>query len=708
MKKCLFPLVATVALMAMAIGCSSNSSPAPTEGPKDVILPQKVELDFPSRTINRGETYKLNATIVPADATNQNVIWRSSDESVATVSGGVVSVPSTAPSNGKAIISATAEAGGQPDFCTVTVIVGVSGFELSEDELTLDEGGVSVPLTALFTPDDPTYSDVIWNTDVDDIVELIIDGGVVGEATAKRTIYVKPLTQGEVDIEVKTAVGNWSAKCHVVVTGDPIAVDTVTVTPSNMLLAINESRRLTAVVLPANAADKTTAWTSSNQAVATVTNGLVTAVSPGFTTIVATSGTESGTCEVEVRKDIYAEEIILNMSTLSMLSKETLVLDVTLLPSNATNRGQVTWQSSNQLVATVHPQTGLITALAPGWTNITAKTEDNSEIGFPSVSATCRVTVQNLYVAGYQIDDDGKTSAQVWTNNVADIPLVGDGGANAKANSIFARGEDVYVAGFSENSQNKSVAIVWKNGVIFERLSDETRNGVANDIFVDEANHVYVAGYEENSRDPKIAVATLWQDAIPSRLSNGGGKAEALSVFVTEHFAYAAGYDTNNQDVTVATFRDYGMFQLIESDGRRSAVANSIFAYGNDFYMAGWEEDDNGDITAKLWKNGNDGESTTLCKGMANWVYVATNGDVYVAGYETTSNGKRASVWKNGSQLVLGKDESSAHCVSVSGSDVYVVGYENSADGKPEAKLWKNGYATILGANAVAKSVMIQ
>ena len=64
-----------------------------------------------------GGTGTLTVTVAPANATNQTVTWTSSDPSVATVSGGVV----TAVGAGTATITVTTEDGGFTDTCTVTV-----------------------------------------------------------------------------------------------------------------------------------------------------------------------------------------------------------------------------------------------------------------------------------------------------------------------------------------------------------------------------------------------------------------------------------------------------------------------------------------------------------------------------------------------------------------------------------------------------------
>ena len=68
---------------------------------------------------------------------------------------------------------------------------------------------------------------------------------------------------------------------------------------SNLSLAIGEWETLTAMILPADA-DKSVTWTSSNPVVATVVDGIVTALTVGTTTITAKAGNYTATCEIIV------------------------------------------------------------------------------------------------------------------------------------------------------------------------------------------------------------------------------------------------------------------------------------------------------------------------------------------------------------------------------------------------------------------------
>lgn len=79
-----------------------------------------------------------------------------------------------------------------------------------------------------------------------------------------------------------------------------IPVTGVSLDKSTMALTADGSETLTATVAPSNATNSTVTWSSSNQAVATVDGGKVTAVAAGTATITATAGGKSATCTVTV------------------------------------------------------------------------------------------------------------------------------------------------------------------------------------------------------------------------------------------------------------------------------------------------------------------------------------------------------------------------------------------------------------------------
>ena len=162
----------------------------------------------------------------------------------------------------------------------------------------------------------------------------------------------------------------------------------VTLNKTNIALTVGEKEALTAYVLPEGAANKDVYWSSSNDGVATVEGGIVTAKSAGTATLTATTvdGLIKSSCTVTVvQAGIPVTGVKLNKTALSLAVGKTSQLTPTVIPTNATNKS-VIWSTNNPGVATVSA-TGLVTAKAAGTAIITVTTVDK---GF---SATCTVKV---------------------------------------------------------------------------------------------------------------------------------------------------------------------------------------------------------------------------------------------------------------------------------------------------------------------------
>ena len=348
---------------------------------KNVIEVTEITLSQTSLTLDEGATAKLIATVLPTDATDKTVIWNSSNPSVATVSDGLV----TALQEGTAII--TASAGKKSAQCTVTVqkgVVAVTEVTLSQTNLTLDEGE-SATLTATVLPADATDKTVTWSSSNPSVVS--VSGGVV---TAVR----------EGTATITASAGGKTAQCTVTVNKKIIEVTEVTLSQTNLTLDEGESATLTATVLPADATDKTVTWSSSNPSVASVSDGVVTAVREGTATITASAGGKTAQCTVMVNKKIIeVTEVTLSQTNLTLDEGESATLTATVLPADATDK-TVTWSSSNPSVASVSG--GVVTAVREGTATITASAGGKT--------AQCTVTVNGESGMDADIDpweDDG-------------------------------------------------------------------------------------------------------------------------------------------------------------------------------------------------------------------------------------------------------------------------------------------------------------
>jgi len=81
-----------------------------------------------------------------------------------------------------------------------------------------------------------------------------------------------------------------------------VKVSSVSLSSTTLSLTTGDTEKLTATVSPSNATNKTVSWTSSNTSVATVADGLVTAVGSGTATITAAADGVSSTCDVTVKE----------------------------------------------------------------------------------------------------------------------------------------------------------------------------------------------------------------------------------------------------------------------------------------------------------------------------------------------------------------------------------------------------------------------
>ena len=105
--------------------------------------------------------------------------------------------------------------------------------------------------------------------------------------------------------------------------GAPVAVTGITLNQASATIGIGETLSLTYTITPENATDKTVTWTSSDETVATVENGVIKAIKAGEATITAKAGDKTATCAVTVNaltldlSTVTADTVIANNTTVT-------------------------------------------------------------------------------------------------------------------------------------------------------------------------------------------------------------------------------------------------------------------------------------------------------------------------------------------------------------------------------------------------------
>ena len=178
---------------------------------------------------------------------------------------------------------------------------------------------------------------------------------------------------------------------------DTVAVTGVTLNKDSTELFVNATETLTATVAPVEATNKTVTWSSSNDAVATVADGVVTAVAAGTATITVTTADQSmtATCTVTVA-DKYELTVTPTTKTIYFNDADenrTFTITPTLKKNNQLDETtNVTYTPSNETVTV--SAAGVVTIPTTVTTDFTVSVAATNY-----TSATVNVTVKDRYEA---------------------------------------------------------------------------------------------------------------------------------------------------------------------------------------------------------------------------------------------------------------------------------------------------------------------
>lgn len=226
-------------------------------------------------TVKQGLTITLTAVVAPENATNNTVTWKSSNEEVATVDGGVVKGVKA----GTAKITATADGVTSNEY-EVTVEANNAKLKSitkkSDPEKLKYNVGDEINLAGLeftLTYDDGENGNVAYSSSDDAL--FTVSGFNSGKAAESQTVTVTYINSGI------TGTATFTVKIV-----QPVTKVTVS---GESTVEVAGKITLTAAVEPTDATDSSVTWSSSDQSVATVADGVVTGVAEGTAVITATA-----------------------------------------------------------------------------------------------------------------------------------------------------------------------------------------------------------------------------------------------------------------------------------------------------------------------------------------------------------------------------------------------------------------------------------
>ncbi len=262
-----------------------------------------ISLEDKEIALKVGDSYSLQYIVTPADTP---ITFISSDESVVTVDNmGNVKALKT----GTATITAKID-DSHRSICVINVksnTIPVTGITLNKTEVEMDVGK-TLQLSVTIKPSNATDRKVSWTTS-DQSIATVSSKGLV---TTKKT--------GTVTITAQ--VGGKKAVCLIEVEDAGIPATSITLNKTSASIVEGNSLDLTATIKPDNTTNKKVTWTTSDQNIATVSNGKVTAKKAGTAIITAkTSNGLTATANITVTNVTLFEAYFLNSLTAPGFSK---------------------------------------------------------------------------------------------------------------------------------------------------------------------------------------------------------------------------------------------------------------------------------------------------------------------------------------------------------------------------------------------------
>lgn len=487
-----------------------------------------------------GETKQLTAAIYPEGIRNTSIQWTTSDASILTVdSQGRV----TAVANGTATVTAASMA--DPDiFATQTItvktlvgIISVSGMK------TLDAGS-TVQLSAAVQPASASDQTVVWSSSNTDVAVVDANGLVSGISSGSATITA-------------TAADGSGTQGTISVTVYPLP-DQLTISGESDLLT-GETAQLAVVMLPTNVRNKGVTWTSSNIAVATVSNtGLVTAVGSGNAVI---TGRAVGNTAVFVEHEVT---VTTRVATITLDAPEkvnvgeigTITANVT--PATASNQ-QLNWSSSDEEIAVVDAD-GNIYGISAGYVTITATTTDGSsitaeadiEIYQPPESITVDIEPvtyigEEVYLQALPLPEDSYLTNVTWTisnENIAVIEITHETNGEVYVLKGIKAGIVRVTASTVTESGDTLTAYAYVQVLPYTELSV---NSASYTVFTD-GEEKSILGQVSLTSECAVRAAEVKKGAVWSIEHVSGNNASALGI--NEHtYSYGGFKVTNSVDL---------------------------------------------------------------------------------------------------------------------------------------------------------------
>ena len=250
----------------------------------DKINLRGISISPETMTLTEGNTGKLSISFSPENATDKSVTWKSSNTGIVTVdtSGNIKAI-----SAGNATITVTSNDGEYTASSKITVKAldrSLKGISLNKTELTLDINETA-NLSVIYNPSYASNKEVTWSSSNKNIATV-----ENGKVTA-----IKP---GTTEIKVISNEGKYESVCKVTVLSPPI--ESIKFEQDEQTVYVGSITTLKTISNPQETMINNPIWTSSDETIATIENGELTALNVGKTTITISDQEGKVTASTEI------------------------------------------------------------------------------------------------------------------------------------------------------------------------------------------------------------------------------------------------------------------------------------------------------------------------------------------------------------------------------------------------------------------------
>lgn len=330
---------------------------------------QSLEFNTDELNMSVGANAELIPIINPKDVfnngmLNSNLVWSSTNESVASVNEGKV----TAKSVGTAVIKAVSEDVGRSAECVVVVSDSQKDTQISaQTDITEMKVGESLKLEA------QCEGEIIWKSDNSYIADVDKNGVVTAYSNSNvprigtdgQTVFENGITvydKGTVNIIATAKDGGYIKQFSISVADNEMPVQAVSINNTDINISVGNRQEITAAVLPSTMFDKQVEWSSSDEGIVTVQDkgkteygvcrAEVSGNKIGSAVITASCEGKSAVCTVHVNENtVNVSEInITNAKDIDIDEVYELKASVT---DNADNK-ELVWISSDKNILTVN------------------------------------------------------------------------------------------------------------------------------------------------------------------------------------------------------------------------------------------------------------------------------------------------------------------------------------------------------------------